>query len=256
MCMHLCVYLHMCVCVLCMCMCVCAVYVYVCVCVCVCVCFCVSMCVYMCAFMCMCVICMCVHIRIVHIYVSMCTCIVRVHWRQCYCILYSWQQTSIYCPFFKHLYVTAPPIIDTDCSEVPDFLEPVTGFLSFDAGCDLCFELGQKIETLEVECAPSGFLSRQPITCNFQIGTEPVTPIPGRLASEFGTLTFTNLMNPPLSPELNLLQTYTCNCSNDDGFALASTTIGSCCEYTVCLLIQVVQYVCTMSMYVQYVCVL
>jgi hypothetical protein len=124
--------------------------------------------------------------------------------------------------------IFAPPVISVDCSTVPESLGDDTGFLSLTAGCDLCFERGQTIGTLEVTCMPSGVRSRQPIGCNWQIGSELVPSVPGRLDNEFGALTFTDLTNPPESPELDFLKTYTCNCSNSDGFVLASTRIGSC----------------------------
>lgn len=120
-------------------------------------------------------------------------------------------------------------MIETDCSVVPILEERTTPFVQITVGCNLCVELRQTVEVLEVLCTATG-ISRLPISCNWQIGSQPLVEVPGRLEVVFGSILVSNLTNPPESSELNFLQTYTCSCSNSDGRAVASSTIGACCK--------------------------
>ena len=122
-------------------------------------------------------------------------------------------------------------MIQTDCSTVPVLEEASTPFVQITVGCNLCVEVQQAVDTLELLCMPTS-ISRIPTTCNWQTGREPLVEVPGRLEVVFGSLFISDLVNPPESPELSLLQTYTCNCSNSDGSVVASSTIGACCEFS------------------------
>lgn len=112
---------------------------------------------------------------------------------------------------------------------MPILEERSTPFVQITAGCNLCVESRQTVEVLEVLCTASG-ISRIPVSCNWQIRSEPLVEVPGRLEVVFGSILISNLTNPPESSELNFLQTYTCSCSNSDGRAVASSTIGACCK--------------------------
>ena len=135
---------------------------------------------------------------------------------------------------FLHFLPSAPPAIETDCSAVPILAARSTPFVQLTAGCNLCVEVQQMVEVVEVLCTVTG-ISRMPVNCSWQIGGEPLVGVPGRLDILSGSILISNLMNPPESSELNFLQTYTCICSNLDGRAVASSTIRACCELT-CLI--------------------
>ena len=122
-------------------------------------------------------------------------------------------------------------MIETDCSTVPVLEAGSTPFVQLSAGCNLCVEAQQTVEVLELFCTATG-ISRLPISCNWQIGGESLLEVPGRLDFVFDSIVISNLTNPPESSDLNFLQTYSCICSNLDGTAVASSTIGACCELT------------------------
>ena len=122
-------------------------------------------------------------------------------------------------------------MIETNCDAEPILEEASTPFVMITAGCNLCVEVQQTVDVLEILCTPTG-ISRIPISCNWQIGREPLVEVPDRLEVVFDSLIISNVVNPPESSELNFLQTYTCSCSNSDGSVLASSSIGACCELT------------------------
>lgn len=122
-------------------------------------------------------------------------------------------------------------MIETNCDAVPVLEETSTPFVMITAGCNLCVEVQQTVDILEILCTHTG-LSRMPVSCDWQIGREPLVEVPERLEVVSGSLIISNVVNPPESSELNFLQTYTCICSNSDGRAVASSTIGACCELT------------------------
>ena len=107
-------------------------------------------------------------------------------------------------------------------------------------GCDLCFEVGLTINILDIICNPSEVgMIRTPFDCVMTTpnGTDVITvndPTFYFLVTSFGgsvTASISEAGNPESFPGgIEVLGTWTCQCNNSDGHAIATSTLVPCCE--------------------------
>ena len=107
-------------------------------------------------------------------------------------------------------------------------------------GCDLCFEAGLTINILDIICNPSAVeMIRSPVDCVMTTpdGTDVTTvydPTFNFLVTSFGgsvTTSISEAHNPESFPGgMEVLGTWTCQCNNSNGHAVATSTLAPCRE--------------------------
>ena len=107
-------------------------------------------------------------------------------------------------------------------------------------GCDLCFEAGLVINILNIICNPSAEeMTRTPVDCVMTTpnGTDVTAvndPTYNFRVTTFGGRVRTSISKvnnrESLRGGIEVLGTWTCQCNNSDGHAIATSTLMPCCE--------------------------